>query len=613
MKQAYTNTIRHGGGRPLAIATVKKGKGHKEQLPMCAYGAACTRKGCAYRHPSKKETYDNYYDDPKSKICKPYLVGLCTFGRKCMCRHPGKEEADAVRASYKTKLCSHGDECMTEGCLYFHPWEAKEEEYKNGPENSNDHGDDVNVNNEFTEQELEALCAEVGEINIQNSTNSNASIPTYDQWVAMNYPQPITMDPTQAYNLWYFPGSAMRRHPYEVYTLMYPPSQQQQQQQQQHCQIIPPPQSYEPYYIPNNTNDFNFQQQQQQQQQNEYYYNEQQQQQQQQEPTTFQEWKAMGCPYPSWFYSEYDPWYDDEGLRRSMEDVYELLFGSRVDETFARQQQEQIEAFPTPAEQFANDRCTSGGTCTSAASTGVGQTKTTTTTPTMTSNVNANTTTSTGGWASIAAKPAAPTSTSTRTSTASKNHTGINTKSKSIKYSNKSKQKMVPIPKEVWLPDTSNANFFHLYPDPIDRFHAVNDFHKPYLANITIPLCFHIDNEDGSSTTTSTSSGKVALLDVHFQSAKTITTVLNHFLPSALKQNEEVWIITGSGHHVATGHQRRESGGVLFNAVKKYLEEKEENDNDGGKDDIEFRVGKDTSSGRNKISGGAFLVRKKRI
>lgn len=55
---------------------------------------------------------------------------------------------------------------------------------------------------------------------------------------------------------------------------------------------------------------------------------------------------------------------------------------------------------------------------------------------------------------------------------------------------------------------------------------------------------------------------------------------------------------------MAVGHQRREGGGVLFNAVKRYLEDHEE------EMEWEFRIGKDCSGGKNKISGGAILVRK---
>ena len=173
---------------------------------------------------------------------------------------------------------------------------------------------------------------------------------------------------------------------------------------------------------------------------------------------------------------------------------------------------------------------------------------------------------------------------------------------------------MVAIPKEVYLPDTKNSNYFRDYPDPIQRFNAVNDYHKSYLSNVKIPLCFDDDDDDTdgfpSSVRSRSSGGKVSLLDVHFQSKTTIRTVLDHFLVSSLRQNEEVWIITGSGHHVAKGHQKRESGGVLFNSVKEYLEELSELHDRN----VEFRVGKDVSGGgrNSSVSGGAFLVRLKR-
>ena len=98
MKQAYTNTIRGGGGRPLTIATgSKKARKSNSNVPKCAYGSACNRKGCAFRHdkPTNNATqqYESYHDDPKSKICKQFLGGICSYGNKCLNRHPGEEEA----------------------------------------------------------------------------------------------------------------------------------------------------------------------------------------------------------------------------------------------------------------------------------------------------------------------------------------------------------------------------------------------------------------------------------------------------------------------------------------------------------------------------------------
>ena len=72
---------------------------------------------------------------------------------------------------------------------------------------------------------------------------------------------------------------------------------------------------------------------------------------QEEDPKTFQEWKKKGQPYPSWFCSDLDPWYDDEGVRRSLEGVYEVLYGENAQEKFAQKQQvQQVATDPTPAE-----------------------------------------------------------------------------------------------------------------------------------------------------------------------------------------------------------------------------------------------------------------------
>lgn len=514
MKQAYTNTIRGGGGKPLTITTgSKKGNKSKMQVPKCAYGTACNRKGCAFRHDKPTivtQQYESYHDDPKSKICKQFLGGICSYGSRCLNRHPGEEEAERVRAQYKQSNCTYGDECMTEGCLYFHPWEAEEAESSNA----------------------ELLCQELGGMGLQSAHE----IPTYEQWIATNCPAPATMDANESYNIWYYPGSGMQRQPYEVYTLMYP----------QHASstsfLNATSQSWQPA-MESST---------------------------QQEPQSFQEWKSKGCPYPDWFTSDHDPWYDDDGLRREMEEVFQLLYGEGAEEMRKKVEEEENEANPTPAELMTSS------------SNGIsGRQTMTVETPTS-------------GWASIAAKRPPPQAANPKSVEVERKTTvpvpnGTNPAKKS---------RPVSIPKEVWLPDTANSDYFHMYPNPIERFNAVNAYHKPHLSTVKIPFCF--DNH----ATNNSKGGKVALLDVHFQSAKTVTPVLNRFLPKAIAVNNEVWIVTGSGQHVGVGHQRRESGGVLFNAVKKYLEEHE--DELG----LEFRIGKDTSGGKNKVSGGAFLVRK---
>lgn len=552
MKQAYTNTIRGGGRNPLTIATgansSKKGRWSKQQLPKCAYGAACTRKGCAYRHPSADSPYESYHEDPRSKICKPFLAGLCSYGHKCMNRHPTVEEADAVRATYKEKTCSYGDECQTEGCLYSHPWEAT----------------DALESEDYAGE----LCSAVGDLQLEGATDGSG-VPTYEHWLALNCPSPPTMDETHVYNVWHYAGSGMQRDPWEVYCLMYPETYNnaglnatsQVWEPSANNNIPAAPQSWEP------ANNVNLQQC--------------------QDPQTFQEWKKKGQPFPSWFCSDLDPWYDDEGVRRSLEEVYEVLYGENAQEIFAIQQQAQsIANDPTPAELAA---------MISANDPQLG------TSPPVQEQTPAR-----GGWASIAAKPPVPVQKAIIVSNGIISNAG-NGSQTVTRGEGSEKRRILVIPKEVWLPSTANSDCFHLYPNPIERFKAVNNHHKSYLASVTIPKYF--DNNSGSSTPKnhrdkSKNGGKVALLDVHFQSAKTITPVLNRFLVPALKKHDEAWIVTGSGHHVTVGHQRREGGGVLFNAVKRYLEDHEE------EMALEFIVGKDTSGGKNKSSGGAFLVRK---
>eukprot|EP00578_Thalassiosira_sp_NH16_P010788 CAMPEP_0181121550 /NCGR_PEP_ID=MMETSP1071-20121207/24804_1 /TAXON_ID=35127 /ORGANISM="Thalassiosira sp., Strain NH16" /LENGTH=554 /DNA_ID=CAMNT_0023206389 /DNA_START=120 /DNA_END=1784 /DNA_ORIENTATION=- len=552
MKQAYTNTIRGSSRTPLTIPTgSKKGRSKQQQVPKCAYGAACTRKGCAYRHPSPTDSpYESYHEDPRSKICKPFLAGLCSYGYKCMNRHPEQQEADAVRAKYKEKICSYGDDCQTEGCLYRHPWEVAE----------------ATSNSQYAG----GLTSAMGGLQLEAATPSHhGGVPTYDQWMAINCPPPPTMDENHVYNVWHYPGSGMQRTPWEVYCLMYPQnfsgaslSATSQTWEPTVNKIHAAPQSWEP------ANHVNLQQN--------------------GDPKTFQEWKKKGQPYPSWFCSDLDPWYDDEGVRRSLEEVYDVLYGENAEEIFARKQHaHQIASDPTPAELAAMISTNQLGT----------------------SPVIHDQSPAKGGWASIAAKPPVPVQKQMFTGNevciyAGKGNSDVTRGEGSA--NNDQKHQTVVIPKEVWLPSTANSDCFHLFPNPIERFKAVNSHHKSYLASVTVPICFG-DNYGSNQIRNEKSnkgSGKVALLDVHFQSAKTITPVLNRFLIPALKKNEEVWVVTGSGHHVAVGHQKREGGGVLFNAVKRYLEEREEDMA------VEFRVGKDTSGGKNKCSGGAFLVRK---
>jgi hypothetical protein len=124
----------------------------------------------------------------------------------------------------------------------------------------------------------------------------------------------------------------------------------------------------------------------------------------------------------------------------------------------------------------------------------------------------------------------------------------------------------VRIPQNVWTAAQNRASgAFHIS-DPIARFNEVSST---------------IQRDD--------------VIDLHFQSVKTFPAVLSSFLAAKLKDHGEVWVITGSGHHVSrNSHQK--GGGVLENAVITWLTSNE----------YKFSRGKDKNG-----FGGALLVYKR--
>lgn len=456
-----------------------------------------------------------------------------------MNRHPEVEEAAAVKAKYKQKVCSYGDSCVTEGCLYFHPYEAAESAAYDDQEQA------------YTDE----ITSAVTRLDLASRTDSSRNILSYEEWLAQSCPAPSHLDVNQVNNIWFY-TSGMQRDPWDVYNIMY-------MQPDIHNEVNHnvAPQTWEP--LPNalqfgelnattqswNPASSNLSS----------------------DPETFEDWKKMGCNFPTWFQSDIDPWYDEEGVRRSLEEVYEVLYRENAQARFEEQEalryQLETSADPTPAELLAN-----GDQKRLSDSASLWQTSNNAAKP------NA-------GWAKVASKPAAPQARKSNNTPP----TSSTTKGK--------KSSTIIMPKECWLPSTDNSNYFISHPNPIERYEAINKQHESHLSHVTIP----------TSLEGSTPGGKVTLIDVHFQSATSITTVLDRFLLPALKQYEEVWVIAGMGGHIEAGHQKRgnsKSGGVLFNAVKAYLTVQQE------EECIEWWYGKEAAGA--KHTNGSFLVRKKR-
>ena len=154
---------------------------------------------------------------------------------------------------------------------------------------------------------------------------------------------------------------------------------------------------------------------------------------------------------------------------------------------------------------------------------------------------------------------------SEKSSFGSKNGTTGNNSINSQNASNSQKEaKIVRIPQNLWNPFYNrSSNAFHIS-DPLCRYKEV-----------------------------SSSTKRNDVIDLHFQSIKTFPVVLSTVLPEKLRDQHEVWIVTGSGHHVnSNSHQK--NGGVLENAVIGWLVSNE----------YTFFKGRDKNG-----YGGACLVR----
>merc|ERR1712071_457944 len=124
------------------------------------------------------------------------------------------------------------------------------------------------------------------------------------------------------------------------------------------------------------------------------------------------------------------------------------------------------------------------------------------------------------------------------------------------------------IPQDLWHAHYSrNSSYFHIS-DPMERYYKVS----------------------------SSSNLRLDVIDLHFQSIKTFPVVLSRVLPDKLQQKSEVWVVTGSGHHVhRNSHQK--PGGVLETAVIRWLSGR----------GYEYLKGKDKNG-----YGGAILVKERR-
>lgn len=125
----------------------------------------------------------------------------------------------------------------------------------------------------------------------------------------------------------------------------------------------------------------------------------------------------------------------------------------------------------------------------------------------------------------------------------------------------------VRIPQDLWNASENRDSSLFYISDPLERYQKV-----------------------------ATSVQRPDVIDLHFQSIKTFSIVLETVLPLKLKKSEakhrQVWIVTGTGHHVGTStHQK--GGGALESALVAWLVDH----------NYKFARGKDKNG-----QGGAVLV-----
>jgi hypothetical protein len=140
----------------------------------------------------------------------------------------------------------------------------------------------------------------------------------------------------------------------------------------------------------------------------------------------------------------------------------------------------------------------------------------------------------------------------------------------------------IAIPQDLWNPhENRNATAFYIA-DPLERYYAVtSEQHYPQRDDV---------------------------IDLHFQSLKTFPVVLDTVLPEKLARLPQVWIVTGTGHHVGSRtHQK--GGGALESAVLDYLLLLLAENDDAAENRNNYTVFR----GRDRAGqGGALLVKKRR-
>ena len=507
MKQAFTNTGRNPSQPTVAGAAASKASRsagrRKQQMPLCDYGSGCTRRGCVYRHPDKKQ-------EVYAEVCKPFLAGICQYGRNCYNIHPGADEAESLRIKYASTTCRWGDDCRSEGCLYSHP------------------SDRANIEDGASHAELSyglhfgSECIPVDQAAILEPRGVE-NLPLY--------PSGIDSDMQR---LW----------------------QQQQQQQQQYTDWQPPHSSVEgvdlpklterldlsasspgpnagltgcaraplpqvsagvssqlclPSACPSVPDEWT--------------------------PNSAAEWVPNGAAaewMPNGAAAEWVP----NGAAAEWA-AYRASTAARPPDPPPATNRD-----PSPSSLSARPHFITAATA-----------------PPSVAPLSKPP--APGSWAAIAAAHGAAAPPASMAGATCAAHFGGGARGSG----GGGERRAVRIPSQLWLVDVSRldaATAFSIS-DPLARFSAVNAPHEARTADQALPSTLQAATIGGHRAT-------VGVMDLHYQSVRTAALVLDTVLPELLHVHSEVWVITGTGHHTdKASHQRSVAGGVLHATVQDYL------------------------------------------
>ena len=447
------------------------------RMPACDYGAACTRKGCVYRHPPKTAA-----PPEAEEVCKPFLAGTCQFGQRCRNFHPPPDEVSAWRRKYATTACRYGEDCRNQSCLFWHPWSALDTAAS--AEKRVDPLDGCS----YTRQEFEDCYGEDWEAHWMAAAAYDPNIRAFDGTVpasksnSADAGEPSRSDAATA-------ASAA--------SAAYIPYPEMDEDLCHHVvglaldefddEIVVPRGFENLPLFPNG---------------------------QQQHSTAPAEWQRREPP-PT--------------LQWQQQDLPQFRY--RTEYQPAPNSWAAVAVAGVPASELG-----------------------------------------------VAMPPSAAAASWTAPA-----HSAV-AGSSALQY--------IRIPEALWLSEVSRVDAPSAFriANPLARFEAVNAPHVQRAATHTLPLSLLTREAAGALGRAPTAT----VLDLHYQSVKTVHIVLEQMLPMSLASHAEVWVITGTGHHTAKhSHQRAQVGGVLRSAVEEHLQQ-------GG---YEFYPGKDRAG-----HSGAFLV-----